>query len=146
MAVDPAGSQLLAQVLVGGDILHGQGRHGLIVIEDLRDEGGSQGGLQLQRLGLDLVAVDIQWAAGRAQELVRLLDDHRAAVFARTHLKNVVDISVADLTALGLLFRIKAVQHFHHITLYILGLHQKKGIEIRHMFLLPIHPSGQPGG
>ena len=37
MAVYPARQQLLAEVPIGGDILHGQSRHGLVIVVDLRD-------------------------------------------------------------------------------------------------------------
>ena len=123
MAVDPARRQLLAEIFVGGNVLHREGRHGLIVMIDLRNEFRSQPGLQHQGLRLDLVAVEIQRAAGGAQQLVRLLHDDGAAVPPGAHLKDIVDVAVADLNAIGFLLRLEKMEHFHGVPLHILRLH-----------------------
>ena len=123
MAVDPARRQLLAEIFVGGNVLHREGGHGLIVMIDLRDEFGSQPGLQHQGLRLDLVAVEIQRTTGGPQQLVRLLHDDGAAVPPGAHLKHIVDVAVADLNAIGFLIRLEKMEHFHGVPLHILRLH-----------------------
>ena len=123
MVVDPARRQLLAEIFVGGNVLHREGGHGLIVMIDLRDEFGSQPGLQHQGLRLDLVAVEIQRTTGGAQQLVRLLHDDGAAVLPRPDLKNIVDVAVTDLNAIGFLLRLEKMEHFHGVPLHILRLH-----------------------
>ena len=123
MTVDPVRRQLLAEIFVGGNVLHREGGHGLIVMIDLRNEFRSQPGLQHQGLRLDLVAVEIQRAAGGAQQLVRLLHDDGAAVLPGAHLKHIVDVAVADLNAIGFLIRLEKMEHIHGVPLHILRLH-----------------------
>ena len=135
VVIDPVRRQLLAEILIGGDVLHGQRRHGLVIMIDLRDKVRRQTGLQLQRLRLNLVAVEVQRAAGGAQELVCLLDDDGAAILAGTHLKDIVDIAIADLNAVRLLIGLEKMEHFHGVPLHILRFHQKKAAVIRHKVL-----------
>ncbi|MPM14773.1 hypothetical protein SDC9_61137 [bioreactor metagenome] len=75
MRIDVVCHQLLAEVAVGGDILHRQRRHGFVIAKDLRNVVGRQLALQYQNLSLDLVAVDVQRTSRRSKQLVRLLDD-----------------------------------------------------------------------
>ncbi|CAN4003215.1 hypothetical protein ICNMLN_ICNMLN_16955, partial [Dysosmobacter welbionis] len=103
--------QLLAEVPIGGDILHGQSRHGLVIVVDLRDVIRRQPGLQLQGLRLDPAPIDVQRPPGGAQPLVRLLDDDRAAIPQRADPEDVVDVAVADLRTGGLLIRVEPVKN-----------------------------------
>ena len=123
MAVDPARRQLLAEIFIGGNVLHREGGHGLIVMIDLRDEVGGQTSLQFQGLRFNFVAVEVQRAAGGPQQLVRLLHDDGAAVPLGAHLKHIVDVAVADLNAIGFLLRLEKMEHFHGVPLHILRLH-----------------------
>ena len=123
MAVDPARRQLLAEIFIGGNVLHREGGHGLIVMIDLRDEVGGQTALQFQGLRFNFVAVEVQRAAGGPQQLVRLLHDDGAAVPLGAHLKHIVDVAVADLNAIGFLLRLEKMEHFHGVPLHILRLH-----------------------
>ena len=70
-----------------------------------------------------------------AQELVRLLDDDGAAILAGTHLKDIVDVAIADLNAVRLLVGLEKMKHFHGVPLHILRFHQKKAAVIRHKVL-----------
>ncbi|CAN4010567.1 ornithine carbamoyltransferase, partial [Dysosmobacter welbionis] len=117
MAVYPARQQLLAEVPIGGDILHGQSRHGLVIVVDLRDVIRRQPGLQLQGLRLDPAPIDVQRPPGGAQPLVRLLDDDRAAIPQRADPEDVVDVAVADLRTGGLLIRVEPVKNLCRIAL-----------------------------
>ena len=132
MAVYPARQQLLAEVPIGGDILHGQSRHGLVIVVDLRDVIRRQPGLQLQGLRLDPAPIDVQRPPGGAQPLVRLLDDDRAAIPQRADPEDVVDVAVADLRTGGLLIRVEPVKNLCRIALDVIRLHEEKFAECRH--------------
>ena len=132
MGIHAVGRQLLAEVFKGRDILHGSSRHGLVIVIDLGHITGCQLALQLKNIGLDLVAVDVQGAAGGAQQLIRLFDDDGVAVPLGPDLEHIVDVSVADLNTLRLLIRFKLVQDFDGVALDILCAHQEKFLKVFH--------------
>ena len=99
---------------------------------DLRDVIRRQPGLQLQGLRLDSAPIDVQRPPGGAQQLVRLLDDNRAAIPQGADLEDVVDVAVADLRAGGLLIRLEPVEDLYRIAPDVIRLHEEKFAECRH--------------
>ena len=136
MAVNVAGCQLLAQVAVGGNILHRNSRHRFIIAEYMRNIFRRKLTLQFQNLRHDLIAIEVQRTAGAAQQLICLFDYDAASVLQGLYTRNIINIAVTDFRAGKLLTRLKLVQHLYGILLYSIRIHQKELIKFTHKILL----------